>query len=186
MRKKQKLRAAAVLTAATLFAGGLPWNLPENAYGADRTAGQAAYTETEDTAEGLLESFQTAISYEEYLKKQEGIAPGSGDIILEGGAFTEASDDFKRAEQFKDWESSAVLTEEEGSVTWTVEVPEAGWYQLLIDYYPMEGKNGTIERELSINGEIPFDGAKYLEFTRRWENAEEIQKDAREDRKSVV
>lgn len=181
MRKKQKLRAAAVLTAATLFAGGLPWNLPENAYGADRTAGQAAYTETEDTAEGLLESFQTAISYEEYLKKQEGIAPGSEDIILEGGAFTEASDDFKRTEQFKDWESSAVLTEEEGSVTWTVEVPEAGWYQLLIDYYPMEGKNGTIERELSINGEIPFDGAKYLEFTRRWENAEEIQKDAREN-----
>ena len=61
---------------------------------------------------------------------------------------------------------SAVLTKEEGSITWEVDVLEEGWYQLLIDYYPMSGKNGTIERELLINGEIPFDGAKYIEFTR--------------------
>lgn len=158
--------------ALTLTAGSISATCPKAVYGAEQK---------EDSAKGLLESFETAISYEEYLSANEGIAPGEGEIIVEGGAFIKASEGFEKVEQYEGWNQSAVLTKEEGEVTWEVSVPEQGWYQILIDYYPVSGKNGTIEREIAINGEIPFDGAKYLEFTRRWENAEEVQKDARDN-----
>lgn len=134
---------------------------------------------TADSAEGLLESFQTAISYEEYLKKHSDAKYCSETIQIPGGSFFTASENFEKAEQFMDTQMSAVITQEEGSVLWEVNVLEAGFYQILIDYYPIEGKNGTIERELYINGELPFDGAQYLEFTRVWENSDSIKQDAR-------
>ncbi len=173
MRKKQKFRRVSAIMAVLLVVGNISIGSPGIVYGAQQ--------EKEDVAEGLLESFKTAISYEEYLAAHQEAVFGTKEIIIEGGEYKEASQGFEKVQSYEGWNGSAVLTKEEGSITWEVDVLEEGWYQLLIDYYPMSGKNGTIERELLINGEIPFDGAKYIEFTRRWENAETIQKDARDN-----
>ena len=47
-------------------------------------------------------------------------------------------------------------------------MPEAGLYQILIAYYPMEGKGGNIECRILINGELPFSGAGTVTFYRNW------------------
>lgn len=131
--------------------------------------------------EDLLSIVHEAISYEDYLKNYDYADYPDTEIIVYGGDFIDASEGFIGKEHYMDSEASVVLTQEEGSVTWNVEIPQAGFYNIAIEYYPMEGKNSSIERELYINEEIPFDGAQYLEFSRAWENASEIKRDSREN-----
>src|SRR5690606_12455732 len=70
--------------------------------------------------------------------------------------------------------------DEEGSVTWQVDVPVSGLYNIGITYYPVEGKTSAIERQLLIDGEEPFFEANHLIFQRVWANAsDEIRVDNR-------
>lgn len=71
-------------------------------------------------------------------------------------------------------DGEAVRTGETGSIEWTFEVEQAGLYNLAIRYYPIEGKSSEIERELRIDGEIPFRGADALIFDRVWDNETEV------------
>lgn len=118
------------------------------------------------------------VKYEDYLASHEGAGYPGEEIVLSGGSFSQAQGDVEKAGSYEGREDVA-LTPAEGSATWEAEVPEAGLYQLELEYYPMEGKNNTIEREIRINGELPFDGAQYLEFSRNWVNETAVERDAR-------
>lgn len=65
-----------------------------------------------------------------------------------------------------------LLQADEGMVTWEVEVPKSGFYNLSLGYYPIEGNSSNIERSLAIDGEIPFDGADTFTFSRIWQDRE--------------
>ncbi|MFP4661083.1 MAG: extracellular solute-binding protein [Halanaerobiales bacterium] len=71
----------------------------------------------------------------------------------------------------------ALTTDEDGYVEWEVNVPESGLYNIQLEYYPLEGKGGIIEREIQINGKLPFAGAKFLEFTRVWQDEHDYRID---------
>lgn len=129
----------------------------------------------------LLDIVHDTISYEEYIDNHSQAPYPDAEIMINGGEFTSASKEFERIDNFMELENSAVLTQEEGSVSWDVEVPEAGFYNLLFEYYPTKGKNSEIEREIYINGEIPFDGAQYIEFYRVWESDSKIVRDNRDN-----
>src|SRR5690606_23471085 len=60
----------------------------------------------------------------------------------------------------------ALWTGEEGYVEWTVDVPQAGLYNIEIVYYPAPGRGTAIEREIQINGEVLFAGSELLIFHR--------------------
>lgn len=60
----------------------------------------------------------------------------------------------------------ALLTTDEDSVTWNVTVPKSGLYAVAMDYYTVEGYGSEIERNLYIDGKLPFDEAEGVEFTR--------------------
>ena len=76
------------------------------------------------------------------------------------------------------WEGEAEIREEEGSqvlftpdssaVTWKVNIPEDGMYNILLDYKAVASRGVDMERELLINGELPFAGAGTLTFSRMW------------------
>ncbi len=73
-----------------------------------------------------------------------------------------------------------VLYQGEGGFTeWSVEIPEAGMYRLYIEYYPVESRGVSMERELLINGVLPFSGSDALTFTRRWADGSELKTDNR-------
>ena len=71
-----------------------------------------------------------------------------------------------------------VVMEEGGSLEWIISVEEAGLYAIQFAYYPLTGKDITIERELRVNGELPFDGSASVLFSRRYAYAQEIHTDA--------
>ncbi len=74
-------------------------------------------------------------------------------------------------------QTEGLLTDDGSEVTWRVEVPQAGLYNIRLDYLTTESRGIDIERELLINGELPFAGAGTLTFSRLWTDAGEVRKD---------
>ena len=67
-----------------------------------------------------------------------------------------------------------LYTPDRGSVTWEIEVPEEGLYNLKLSYYPIKGTSSAIERRLSINGEAMFQKKTTFVFSRVWGNGIDI------------
>lgn len=59
-----------------------------------------------------------------------------------------------------------------GEVTWKVNVEEAGFYNLKLNYFTVTGYSSSIERKLKINGQVPFEGADSFTFSRIWKDAD--------------
>ena len=142
--------------------------------------GSAAYDEAAVYAD-LLSNVYEVIFYDDYLTQYKSGSRPYEEVSVLGGDFIEADAGFVRAEGYEGYNGDVALTLEEGSITWEIRVPESGLYNLEVEYYPIEGKNNTNERELRINGELPFDGAQYVEFSRIWMDANEIRRDARDN-----
>ena len=70
-----------------------------------------------------------------------------------------------------------VMTSDKSELTWKVDVPQAGLYNIRLDYLTVESRGIDVERELAINGEVPFAGASTLSFPRLWTNSGSIRKD---------
>ena len=157
---------AAVLTAALVLTAWCGENLQAEAASDTKTAA--------DLQADLLDVIQDTGSYEEYLEAHAQAAYPETEVTVKGTDYLEASEGFYA-------EEDGLCTLEEGSVTYEVEVPQAGFYSIRLKYYPIEGKNSSIERELYINGEVPFENAQYLKFSRIWINAEEIVRDSRDN-----
>ena len=73
--------------------------------------------------------------------------------------------------------AEGLLTKEESEITWKVDIPQAGLYNIRLDYLTVESRGIDIEREIAINGEVPFSGASTLCFSRLWTDEGEVRKD---------
>ena len=62
-----------------------------------------------------------------------------------------------------------VLGDGESTVTWMVEVPVTGLYELEIAYFAQEGNEAKIQRKLTIDGAVPYEEANNLCLYRRFE-----------------
>ncbi|MBP5602327.1 MAG: extracellular solute-binding protein [Treponema sp.] len=74
---------------------------------------------------------------------------------------------------------NVVLTDDHSSVTWYVDVPQEGFYNIEMEYICPPSRNVDIERILYINDEMPFTGADALTFSRLWKDGGEIKYDNR-------
>ena len=70
-----------------------------------------------------------------------------------------------------------VMTEDGSDLTWKVNIPQAGLYNIRLDYLTTESRGIDIEREIAINGEVPFSGASTLTFSRLWTDANPVRQD---------
>lgn len=63
-----------------------------------------------------------------------------------------------------------IYTPDHGTATWSLDFDgiAAGLYSIQINYYPIEGKAASAEREFSINGEVPFAEARALALPKIW------------------
>lgn len=127
-------------------------------------------------AEDLLSIVRDTTDYESYLQEHAAgnVPMPEEEIVIDGNDYYEKSDDFYS-------EDDGLCTLEEGFVTYKFDVPQDCFYNIKIDYYPTEGKNNSIERIVYINDEVPFENAEYIEFSRVWEDAEEISRDSRDN-----
>ncbi len=74
-------------------------------------------------------------------------------------------------------EENVLFTDSESSVTWQVEVPESGFYNLYMEYLIPESRGVLAERCVSVNGEIPFNNARNVTFSRIWTDDGEVKVD---------
>ncbi len=127
-----------------------------------------------------LVTLSKANSYDAYLSTQDINKRPATEFALPLTEFSAEGMEVEILKDFEGFQGQAIKTEEEGSVEWTFNIQSEGFYSIYMDYFPVEGKSSAIERSLTINGEIPFEGASHLIFNRVWTNAsEEILQDAR-------
>ena len=120
-------------------------------------------------------------SYDHYLMKYKNKPHPNDEIVIQGANYTVAKDMSPQMITELGGEAGRFLrTEEHGSVTWELNVPQAGIYHMTVRYFPIEGKSSAIERELLIDGQTPFSSARNLSFHRVWANEKnEIERDSR-------
>ena len=67
------------------------------------------------------------------------------------------------------YNADKALVMENGSlVTWKVNVPESGFYNIYLEFLLPESRGVAAERAVMIDGELPFDDAQNIVFTRIW------------------
>ena len=111
-------------------------------------------------------------SYDEYLSGVTASAERPGiEVRVEGESYTRVEGmDAAAAEDEEGRPGAAVWTDETGTVTWEFDVPQTGLYNLQFKYFVPEGKESDVERELRIDGELPFAEARSIVFHRVWKN----------------
>ena len=105
-------------------------------------------------------------TYKDYLNDHAGSAYPGNDVSVNITDYTvgEGVEVFPEYEGEKD----VLFTDQDSYVEWQVDVPEAGLYQIYMEYYTVESRGVDIEKALTINGKTPFSGADALTFTRHW------------------
>ena len=106
-------------------------------------------------------------TYDAYLAAHVGDPAVSEEVTVDLAAFQGAGE--MRAE--------GLYTPDGEEIAWNVTVPQAGLYNIRMEYLTTESRGVDIERELHINGELPFSGAATLTFSRLWTDAYEVRKD---------
>ncbi len=111
-------------------------------------------------------------TYEVYLKAHEGVPMATEEVAVDVASFQGDG----KLQQNADGEPE-VLTADGELTTWTVTVPAEGMYTIQVEYLTVESRGVDIEREIHINGVMPFAGADTLRFSRLWVDAGEVRKD---------
>ncbi|UVI28307.1 extracellular solute-binding protein [Paenibacillus spongiae] len=121
-------------------------------------------------------------SYDEYLSKfRSSVERPNLDFIIEGESYTNSRDMAVSVVDHQDGgDGKAIMTEESGTVEWEIDVTQEGLYNLQLKLLTPEGKESDVERELRIDGELPFSEARSLIFNRIWKN--ETNEFIRDDR----
>lgn len=119
-------------------------------------------------------------TYRQYLGRHEAAAAPSAAIIIEADSYVRYEEDGIAAqpEVFTDFEGMpgvSVLTGETAIIEFDVTAPEAGLYDLLIEYYPIEGKSSAIQRSVFLDGMLPYREMSLIELPRIWQNREAME-----------
>ncbi len=161
MREKKFTRIAAFLLCLTMLLGQAVILASASEIG--ENGGSVTDTSLEELRELL-----NAISYDEYSEKNAD-APTAGEtVVVPIDAFVADSEEFKIVTIDG---VEALYTPQEGSVSWTVDIPETAKYAIKIEYYPDQNRSTSIERILKINDKVPFAEARFLTIPKRWVNA---------------
>ena len=114
-------------------------------------------------------------TYAGYLKAHSGAknAASSVEVDLFSGTF---EGDVQTMDTYQG-ESNVLLTGSGSRAEWTVDVPETGFYNLYMEYLIPESRGVAAERAVYVNGEIPFEAANNISFTRIWKDGGDVRVD---------
>ena len=118
----------------------------------------------------------TTKTYSEYCNEHKNAKLPSSSVDVDVPNF-DASVSFGTRFESSFYGKDVVVTEDRSSVTWHVEVPEAGFYNISMEYIAIPSRNVNMERILYINGDMPFSGADILSFYRLWKDGGPVNKD---------
>ncbi len=131
-----------------------------------------------------MEDLMVSTTYAEYLEaaRKDGIPDADCEpIVVNALDYVTAEEvgedpaDYALVEKWANPDSEdevkeVLYTPDVGKVTYKVTVPKTALYTMKVEYYPCEGHGSNIERILLIDREVPFKEARYLTFSRVWQD----------------
>lgn len=122
-------------------------------------------------------------SYTNYVKKYTDAARPDQTVEVLGKDYDPASvTDAQITVTTVDGENDVMQwANQEGSVSWTVNIPETGVYNIKMIYEALESNTNGVEFSLLIDGESPYATASRITLSKRWINESEIKQDSRQN-----
>lgn len=122
-------------------------------------------------------------SYTNYVKKYADAARPDQTVEVLGKDYDPASvTDAQITVTTVDGENDVMQwANQEGSVSWTVNIPETGVYNIKMIYEALESNTNDVEFSLLIDGENPYATASRITLSKRWINESEIKQDSRQN-----
>lgn len=122
-------------------------------------------------------------SYTNYVKKYTDAARPDETVEVLGKDYDPASvTDAQITVTTVDGENDVMQwANQEGSVSWTVNIPETGVYNIKMIYEALESNTNDVEFSLLIDGESPYATASRITLSKRWINESEIKQDSRQN-----
>lgn len=122
-------------------------------------------------------------SYTNYVKKYTDAARPDNTVEVLGKDYDPASvTDAQITVTTVDGENDVMQwANQEGSVSWTVNIPETGVYNIKMIYEALESNTNDVEFSLLIDGESPYATASRITLSKRWINESEIKQDSRQN-----
>ncbi len=116
-------------------------------------------------------------TYAEYLQEHEGAASPAVTVGIAVQDYDQEQSHGVSAESSYHGKA-VVITADESSATWQVEVDQPGFYNIEMEYIAVPSRNVNMERILYINGEVPFGGSD-MSFFRLWKDGGPVREDNR-------
>ena len=107
-------------------------------------------------------------AYDKYVLSHDQIFPAD-DIEID--VFNGTFEGNVKVESNVQGADKALFTDSDSTVTWEINAPEAGFYNLFMEYLISESKGVVAERRVTLNNERPFSDAMSIEFSRIWTDA---------------
>lgn len=109
--------------------------------------------------------------YEKYLEENEATYP-TEEIVIDATNYSNIENQLNlETVSIMDFEGiQGLYIPETIDVTWTLEVEEAGYYNIKVNYVATEGRSSEISRGLLIDGEYPFVEVQNFVLSRIWED----------------
>lgn len=122
-------------------------------------------------------------SYTNYVKKYADAARPDQTVEVLGKDYDPASvTDAQITVTTVDGENDVMQwANQEGSVSWTVNIPETGVYNIKMIYEALESNTNDVGFSLLIDGESPYATASRITLSKRWINESEIKQDSRQN-----
>lgn len=114
--------------------------------------------------EDVLPTYGSVSSY--------GLTDADKVVVSAAGAVQENGSPAPVLEGHEGYSASAVYSDKTvGDLSWKMEIPKTGLYEIEIDYIADDTDKADIQRQLTIDGESPFKESENILFLRRWEEA---------------
>ncbi len=116
-------------------------------------------------------------TYTRYINSHQGVARPDQSVEISLPDYL-AGEDVEVYDSYEGRED-VLYTGDRSTVTWEVDVPAEGLYNVYLEYRTVESRGVAIERALYVNGELPFEDAANMTFSRLWTDASDVRVDNR-------
>ncbi len=128
--------------------------------------------ETEQSLIAEVKELMSDVTYIDYISLYAGAGKPTERIVFKANEYASFTGTSAQAAGLHtvsaEGVSDALYTPDGGTLTWNVNVKEAGLYTFDIKYYQVEGKATDIERIIQVNGKVPYSEARSLILKKFW------------------
>ncbi|MCR4595573.1 MAG: extracellular solute-binding protein [Lachnospiraceae bacterium] len=122
-----------------------------------------------------VEGLERAGTYTGYMNEHASVSSPK-DSVIDVDIFDYKVEEGEASES-NEYDEKSLFTDTGSIVTFDVEVPADGMYSLYMEYLALESRGVPAERTVLINGEIPFEDARNISFSRIWTDGGEVRVD---------